>query len=329
VDGSPALSLALPPVAADPIAPVGRPFSADVWDGCAAETRRTYLSAWRCWLEHCAVAGLQPLPAFVDQVAEFCRTLERAGRKHATITKYVAAIAWVHAGFGLRFDTRAVKPVLRAIAQRIGTAKRGKAPLLTGDVMRLVATCDGETALGLRDRAVILLVYAGGVRRSEAVGLNLDDIEWRRDGAILTLRRSKTDQEGRGRIVPVRYGAKEASCPLRALKAWVQRLSASTLEAVTTGPVFRPIQGRHILARPLTGQMIWETVKRRCKAAGLDPELFGAHSLRSGHATQAAENGAELDQTSRQLGHKKLDTTAAYVRPTDSLRRSTSGKLGL
>lgn len=328
MDGCAAETLSLPAVAGGQIGPVGRPFSADVWDGCAAETRRTYASAWRGWIAHCARSGVRPLPADTADVAEFCRALERAGRKHATIAKHVAAIAWIHEGYGLRFDTHALKAVLRAIAQRIGTAKQGKAPLLTADVVKLVATCEASP-LGVRDRALLLLVYASGVRRSNAVALNLADIEWRRDGALLMLRRSKTDQQGAGLQVPVRYGDHERSCPLRALKAWVQQLSAGTVEAVTTGPVFRPIRGRHILARRLTGQMVWETVKRRCKAAGLDPAPFGAHSLRSGHATQADENGAQLADTQKQLGHKKIDTTAVYVKPTDSLRRSTSGKLGL
>jgi site-specific recombinase XerD len=335
VDDRSRQTAALAPVAWQPTAPMTpartAPSPEDIWGACAPATWRVYQSDWRAWRSWCFQFEKSPLPADPSDVAQFCHDRARAGRRHSTICRAVAAIAKVHEASGCHFEREApaLTVALSAIGRRIGIAKHGKAPLLTADVLRLASTCDA-TPLGVRDRAMLLLVFAAGIRRGEAVALDLQDIEWRRDGAVLLLRRSKTDQAGAGRIVPVRYGDHEKSCPLRALKAWVQLLSADLPEAVTTGPLFRAIVGKgHVSDRRVTGQMVWEAVKRRCRAAGLDPTAFGAHSLRSGHATQADENGADPNETRQQLGHKRLETTLGYVKAPAALRRSTSAKLGL
>jgi integrase len=124
--------------------------------------------------------------------------------------------------------------------------------------------------------------FASGVRRSELVALDVADLEWRRDGVVLWIRRSKTDQEGKGQAVGVVYGRRERTCPVRALKAWLQAA------AITDGPIFRPVRGTKVLPRRLTDEVVYTPVKRAGSAAGLDAKRLGAHSLRRRTVPSAA-----------------------------------------
>ena len=204
-----------------------------------------------------------------------------------------------------------------------GVAPTTKTPLLTEDLRALLAELP-EGPLGVRDRALLLVGFAGGFRRSELVALDVEDLEFKGRNLVVTLRRSKTDQEGAGRKVGIPRGSQEETCPVRSVKAWLDEA------AIESGPVFRAVN-RHGAIQPkrLTGQSVGLIVKRYAEACGKEPADFGGHSLRSGHATQAAANGASERSIMNQTGHRSLKMVRQYIREGSLFRENAASKLGL
>jgi len=173
-----------------------------------------------------------------------------------------------------------VKRTLAGIRREKGTAQNQKSALLVDDLRRMVAPL-GASLLDRRDRALILLGFAAALRRSELVALRVTDVRMEEEGLVLTLRRSKTNQEGRLEKIAVAYGSEPTTCPVRALRAW---LAAAGL---VDGPIFVGLTPQGGLRdAPLGDRMVAHVVKRRCKAVGIDPELVAGHSLRRGFETR-------------------------------------------
>lgn len=173
----------------------------------------------------------------------------------------------------------------------------------------------------IRDRALLLVGFAGALRRAELVGLDVADIERVRQGIILHLRKSKTDQEGRGEKVGVPF-ARGRWCPATALDAW---LEASGVDA---GAVFRPVD-RHGRVQDirLSGEAVGLVLQERVAAAGLDPSLYSGHSLRSGLATSAAQAGVPTWKIRSQTRHASDAMLARYVRDGQLFTNNAAGAL--
>ena len=187
----------------------------------------------------------------------------------------------------------------------------------------MVAATD-EGLIGLRDRALILLGFAGAFRRSELVALDVADLAFNRDGLTVTLRRSKTDQEGQGRKVGIPYGSNPDTCPVRVLQAWLETAG------LAEGPVFRSMN-RH--GPCTTGRLapadVARVVKKLAERAGLDAARYAGHSLRAGHATSAAIAGASERSIMNQTGHRSVQMVRRYIRDGILFRENSAGKLGL
>jgi integrase len=170
-----------------------------------------------------------------------------------------------------------------------------------------------DTLAGLRDRALLLLGFAGAFRRSELVALNIEDLEECDGGMRVRIGRSKTDQEGHGVTIGVVPGT--VVCPVRALKDW---LSAAR---ITEGPVFRPVaKGGRIFETHLTDKSVANIVKRYAAKLGFDPKAFGGHSLRAGFLTSAAAKGASIFKMMDVSRHKSVDSLSAYIRDAEIFR---------
>ena len=241
------------------------------------------------------------VPAAVDTVTSYLAQLAQAGAKASTISRRLAALAYVHRAAGVESPTRevAVREVTRGLRRQLGTAPATKAPLLADDVRRLRAALPGSDPATLRDRAVLLVGFVGALRRSELVGLNVADLVADERGYLLRLGRTKTDQEGRGERVALPRSRDPRLCPVRALDAW---LAAAEIRR---GAVFRPVRrdGRAGTQR-LSDRAVARIVQRACARAGMDPTPFSGHSLRAGMATMAALNGASERGIMRQTRHK-------------------------
>jgi integrase len=210
--------------------------------------------------------------------------------------------------------------MLRGLRRKHGKAQRQAQPLLR-DELFLVLDSLGATLRDRRDRALLLLGFAGGFRRTELVALERADIQTVRQGHIVTIRRSKTDQEGAGRRIGIPHG-QTRHCAVAAVEAW---LAASGID---NGPLFRPITRHgHVAANPLTGDAVSVLLRERLQGAGIDPDGYSGHSLRAGFATSAVQAGVSVLKIRGQTGHASDAMLARYVREGELFSGNAVGAL--
>jgi integrase len=255
-------------------------------------------------------AGQGSLPAAPETVVLYLSTLAETA-KVSTLTRRISAISQAHQAAGLETPTAhlMVRKLMAGIRRSKGTAQTGKRPLAAADLRALFAPLDSRRILDVRDRALLLVGFAGAFRRSELVGLDVTDLAFNTAGLIVNIRRSKTDQEGQGRRVGIPYGSTPATCPVRALEAWLAALGADE------GPLFRAINRHGQLAgRRLTAQSVALVIKRLAAQAGMEADDLAGHSLRAGLATAAAAAGVPERAIMAQTGHRSLATLRKYIR---------------
>jgi integrase len=227
----------------------------------------------------------------------------------ATITRRVATLSKAHQAMAGNNPCQSalVKATLQGLRRKHGTAQK-QAKALTREDLFALLNAMGDNVREVRDRALLLLGFAGGFRRSELVGLNVGDIEHVRQGIIITLRHSKTDQEGAGRKIGIPHG-RTRHCPVVAVMDWLTR------SGITEGAIFRPIN-RHGQTQPerLSGDAVSEVIRERLTAIGVDPEGYSGHSLRAGFATSAAQAGASTLKIRAQTGHASDAMLSRYIR---------------
>ncbi|MBZ5635184.1 MAG: tyrosine-type recombinase/integrase [Acidobacteriia bacterium] len=290
----------------------------------AENTLRGYRADWRDFCAWCELNGQRPLPASPEAVAAYIAGC--AGRlKVGSIQRRLNAIAEAHKAVGLDSPTAAgiVRNTLKGIRRTLGTAAVQKAPALTADIRAMVERADAGL-IGARDRAIVLLGFAGAFRRAEIVGLDAADLGFGRDGLTVTLQRSKTDQEGAGRNVGIPYGSNPDTCPVRTLQTWLEQAG------IADGAVFRSLN-RHGRVQPgrLSPADVARVVKKLAQRAGLDAARYAGHSLRAGHATSAAASGASERSIMNQTGHRSVQMVRRYIREGNLFRENSGGRLGL
>lgn len=294
----------------------------------APSTRTTYASGWRGWETWCRRRGLVPLPADSDALAAYLTERAARGLSNGTLDGDCAAIAHRHHQEGLADPTAAavVRRVRRGLRRILGTAPRRQAhPLTVAELTQIVASISPASRIGVRDRAVLLLGYAAALRPSEIAALHFADVGIDSRGLLITIRRSKTDQEGQGQMIGVAAGLHAATDPIRALHAWLDLRPAGPGPLFTRVPATRPITSEGIGQRTVS-----DMVRNRAAAAGLGHLGVSGHSLRAGHATTAAMNGAAIDRIAAQTRHRDLGTLLNhYIRPAEAMMTSTSRDLGL
>jgi integrase len=198
-----------------------------------------------------------------------------------------------------------------------------KTPTLTTDIRAMVAATE-TSIIGVRDRALILLGFAGAFRRSKLVALDVEDCAFGKDGLTIALRRSKVDQEGTGRKIGIRYGSNPETCPVRNLQEWLEQAG------ITGGPLFRSINRHGKLQEKRLGDIdVARVVKKLAQRTGLDAAEYAGHSLRAGHATSAAIAGASERSIMNQTGHRSVQMVRRYIREASLFRENSAGKLGL
>jgi integrase len=251
-----------------------------------------------------------------------------AGLTFGTLDGYCSGIAHRHHQEGLSDPTAdvVVRRVRRGLRRIMGVAPRRQAhPLTVAELGQIVSSIEADTAIAIRDRAILLIGYASAMRPGEVSALNVEDMLRKPTGVLINIRRSKTDQDARGQLVGVARGENRLTDPIRALDDWL-KVRPSEPGALFTRVFYR----NHPTVERIGPRAISRLVQQRANAAGLDGMPVTGHSLRAGHATTAAVNGASIDRIAAQTRHRDLGTLLNhYIRPAEALAHTTSSNLGL
>ena len=277
----------------------------------AAATWRAYEADWRAFRAWCHAVDLDPLPATSHTVALFIAAEAKLGRAPSTLGRRLAAIRLMHVGarHPSPHDAIEVDEVLRGIRRAWKRPPAQKAPAVDEEIKRMVDAAEPQTLRGLRDRALLLLGFAGAFRRSELVALDAEHVTQRDEGLSILIASSKTDQEGIGQVVAIPRVAGSPYCPVRAVLDWM--IAAN----IQSGPVFRRLhRGDAVGKSRLTPQSVALIIKDLAGKIGLDSGRYAGHSLRSGFLTSAARNRASIFKMADQSRHKSLDVLREYVR---------------
>ena len=293
----------------------------------ADSTRAAYANAWSQWERWCASRDATALPAAPALICAYLTERAADGLSVGTIDMACSAIAYHHRMRGLADPilSEGVRQVRRGLRRIIGTAPRRQArPLGTEEIRQTVTPIDRTSAKGARDAALILLGFASAMRRSELAALTLADVEFKPAGILITICRSKTDQDSEGQRVAVAHGQHASTDPVAALDEWL------TFRGPKAGPLFTSFRTKKVTLDAISGDAIAITLRNRARAAGLAAERITPHSLRAGHATTAALAGIPLDRIAAQTRHKRLSTLVErYIRPAQALEYTSSRGLGL
>ena len=290
----------------------------------AKNTRRAYRADWQDFTSWCEKYRRPALPASPDTVAYYLADRSQS-LKTSTLQRRLATISEAHRMAGHESPSRhaQVKLVWAGIRRENGTAQARMKPLLTKHV-RLIVSQLPKTLLGIRDRALLLLGFAGAMRRSELVSLDVTDLAFGDDGLVVVIRKSKMDQAKEGRKIGIPFGQRAETCPVRAIQAWLDEA------AIAEGPVFRSVNKHgHVMERRLSDRAVAEVVKRSLIAAGKSSRGFAGHSLRAGLITQAAMAGVSERAIQAQSGHKSLAVMRRYIRDGSLFRENAAAKVGL
>jgi len=267
------------------------------------------------------------------------------GLSLATLERRLAAIASLHKEEGYESPASVAEGPLRKIWKGIVREKTrqqdGAPPLMVEDLRSIIEhlpqysnSDDGPTGqltlTSLRDRALLLVGWTGALRRSELVALTTDDVQFvEGEGVNIYIRRSKSDQEAEGLVKGLPYGSNKESCPVTALRQWLQAADRQ-VEGLFEGDIFRRFyRGESIGGSAMTAQYVSKVLKRHAESAGLEPEAYSAHSLRAGFITQAIRAGKPERRVKEHSGHASWETFNQYVEEAGTFQDNPAEGIGL
>jgi integrase len=245
----------------------------------------------------------------------YLRALFDEGLKVKTIERALAGIVFTHRSRGFSWTpTELIAETLNGIRRQRAEAgeKITKKTAITREILASMVGKLGVDLVGLRNRAILTLTWAGCARRSEISGLDVANLAFVPEGLIIAPKKTKTDQQGKNTEKGILYANEPALCAVRATSAWLKAAS------ITTGPVFRGIRvlrtELEVSSRRLSDRSIAQIVKDTVESAGFDPETFSGHSLRAGFITTAAQQDVPDSVIASQSGHKSQAVMQGYVR---------------
>lgn len=287
-------------------------------------TKRAYTSDWKQFERWCEQNEFVSLPADPETVAYFLTHLGKS-LKASTIKRKMASISQRHqtAGFASPTQTPLVRGVWEGLQRSIGIKEEGKEALWLEELRQLLDGITEDRLIDVRDRALLVVGWAAALRRSELVSLDVEHVQFTRDGLLVELYKSKTDQKGEGQQVALPFGSNPMTCPVRLLEKWL------TESEITSGPIFRRIDRHGNILGRLTAQSVRLIVKKHCENIGLDPSRYGAHSLRSGFCSTAARAGKAEHQIMKQTRHKRSDSLQRYIKKVNLFDDNAASGIGL
>jgi len=276
----------------------------------ANNTLKAYQSDFRDFSAFCIKNGLTQLPTQPKIIALYITNLSKSS-KFSTLKRRIASISVIHKLKGHYLDTKhpIIMENLHGIKRTLGSRQKAKKPILIND-LKLIIKAIGQNKI--RDKALILLGFAGGFRRSELVSILHEDIEFVPEGVKILIKRSKTDQSGEGIVKAIPYFDNHEFCPVITLKNYInQKLSNSREDKVFE----------------ISDKSVALIIKKYAQKAGLDSSRYAGHSLRSGFATTAAEFGAEERNIMAMTGHKTTQMVRRYIQEANLFKNNALNKI--
>ena len=295
----------------------------------AANTVRAYKSDFNDFGLFCAKNGFKSLPTDPKVVSLYLTYLSTKAIKISTLKRRLVSIGVIHKLKGHYLDTKhpAIIENIMGIKRRKGSIQNGKKPILISYLKKIIDVIDEqekEEIKKLRDRSLILIGFAGGFRRNEIVSLDYDDLDFVPEGLKITVKRSKTDQFGKGSIKGLPYFDNQKYCPVVSIKNWIN------ISKINSGSIFRRFLKGSILSKNrLTDQTVALLIKEYLNLAGIDSKNYSGHSLRSGFATSAAESGAEERSIMAMTGHKSTEMIRRYIKEANIFKNNALNKIKL
>ncbi|UTW54610.1 site-specific integrase [Kordiimonas sp. SCSIO 12610] len=285
----------------------------DAKDYIANSLSDNTLNGYRSDLEHYIAWGGK-LPATPEMVANYLSDYADS-LSVATLSRRIAALSKIHELKKHPSPTKTdiVRSVMAGIRRKHSKPQRQASPITKERLFMMLDTCDKDIK-GIRDRAILLIGFTSAMRRSELIGLDRKDLEFVPEGVIITIERSKTDQEGQGQRIAIPF-AKGDQCAVKALKTYL------TTAQIEEGPIFRSMNGNNLWHERMSSRGLVYIIKARAKAAGMDPSYFSGHSLRAGFVTTAAHSSVSTWQIMEQTRHKSEATLRRYIREANLFKK--------
>ena len=279
----------------------------------ANNTLRAYQSDYRDFSLFCSKNGLSSMPTQPKIVALYITHLSKFS-KFSTLKRRIASISVIHKLKGHYLDTKhpIIMENLHGIKRTLGSRQKAKKPLLINSLKKIIKAIDQEKKERDRDRALILIGFAGGFRRSELVSILKEDVELVDEGVKILIKKSKTDQSGEGSIKAIPYFQNQEFCPVIALKKYMSLKKFNS----NSEKIFK-----------LSDKSVALIIKKYAQIAGLDPTKYAGHSLRSGFATTAAEFGAEERNIMTMTGHKTTQMVRRYIQEANLFKNNALNKI--
>ena len=279
----------------------------------ANNTLRAYQSDYRDFSLFCSKNGLSSMPTQPKIVALYITHLSKFS-KFSTLKRRIASISVIHKLKGHYLDTKhpIIMENLHGIKRTLGSRQKAKKPLLINNLKKIIKAIDQEKKERDRDRALILIGFAGGFRRSELVSILKEDVELVDEGVKILIKKSKTDQSGEGSVKAIPYFQNQEFCPVIALKKYMSLKKFNS----NSEKIFK-----------LSDKSVALIIKKYAQIAGLDPTKYAGHSLRSGFATTAAEFGAEERNIMTMTGHKTTQMVRRYIQEANLFKNNALNKI--
>ena len=280
----------------------------------AKNTLRAYASDFRHFRDFCIDNNVKPLPSDPRIISLYLTKLAKTS-KFSTLKRRIASISVIHKMKGYYLDTK--HPIiienLLGIKRVKGSNQKAKKPILINDLKLIINVIDETKQTNkrkIRDKAIILVGFSGGFRRSELVNIEYEDIEFVNEGVKIIIKRSKTDQSGEGMTKAIPYFDNKSFCPVISLKNWIDNSEAKS------GKIF-----------DISDKSVALIIKKYASLSGLDPNKYGGHSLRSGFATSTAESGAEERNIMAMTGHKTTQMVRRYIQEANLFKNNALNKI--
>jgi site-specific recombinase XerD len=280
----------------------------------ANNTLRAYKADYKDFSLFCSKNNFQSIPTQPKIIALYLTHLSKTS-KYSTLKRRLASISALHKMKGHYIDTKhpIIMDNLMGIKRVNGSNQKSKKPILINDLKSLVQAIHHSLEKDLRkkrDKAIVLIGFSGGFRRSELVSIDYEDLEFVVEGVKIFVKRSKTDQSGEGMTKAIPYFENEDFCPVIALKSWIE------LSQIKKDKIFK-----------ISDKGVALIIKKYANLAGLDSQKYAGHSLRSGFATSTAESGAEERNIMAMTGHKSSEMVRRYIKDANLFKNNALNKI--